>query len=156
MLLCLQHSFGDPEIGAAAAKIAAHALSDTFGIAARLAFLDEADRTHDLAWRAEAALKAIMLDEGRLNRVQLLAARYAFDREDRAPSWLSANAMQELTRRPSTRTVQAPHCPRSHPFFVPVKLSRSRKRSSNVMRGSVSSISRCSPLMMKLVEKFMR
>ena len=38
-----------------------------------------------------------------------------------APSWLTASARQELIRRPSTRTVQAPHWPRSQPFLVPVR-----------------------------------
>ena len=38
-----------------------------------------------------------------------------------APSWLTARARHELIRRPSTRTVHAPHWPRSHPFLVPVR-----------------------------------
>ncbi len=41
-------------------------------------------------------------------------------------------------RRPSTRMVQAPHWPRSHPFLVPGRSSRSRNRSSSVTRGSSS------------------
>ena len=46
------------------------------------AFLDQADRAHDLARRAEAALEAVMGDEGGLHRMQLVAARDALDRED--------------------------------------------------------------------------
>lgn len=36
-----------------------------------------------------------------------------------------------LFNTPSARTVQAPHCPGSQPFFVPVRLRRSRNTSSN-------------------------
>ena len=45
-------------------------------------FLDQADRAHDLAGRAEAALKAVMGDESGLHRMQLVAARDALDGED--------------------------------------------------------------------------
>jgi hypothetical protein len=48
-------------------------------------------------------------------------------------------------RRPSTCTVQAPHSPRSQPFFVPVSASCSRKASSSVVRGSTVTV-RGSPL----------
>src|SRR5207237_669329 len=39
-------------------------------------------------------------------------------------------------RRPSTRTVQAPHWPWSQPFLVPVRPRFSRRASSSVTRGS--------------------
>src|SRR5271165_3606839 len=55
------------------------------------------------------------------------------------PSCMAASVMQDSTRRPSTCTVHAPHSPRSHPFFVPVSASSSRKASSSVMRGSIVS-----------------
>jgi hypothetical protein len=42
-------------------------------------------------------------------------------------------------------TVQAPHCPWSHPFFEPVSPSRSRSRSSTDIRLSTST-ARGSPL----------
>ena len=71
-----------PGIGAAAAEIAAHALADALRIVAGLAFLDQADRAHDLARRAEAALEAVMGDEGRLHRMQPVAVRDALDRQD--------------------------------------------------------------------------
>src|ERR1700693_602002 len=73
-----------------------------------------------------------------------------------APSWLIANARHELIRRPSTMTVQAPHCPRSHPFLVPVRSRRSRKRSSSVTRGSESSTSRRTPFTVRPMERFMQ
>src|ERR1700733_3792403 len=69
-----------------------------------------------------------------------------------APSWLMANARHELMRRPSTMTVQAPHCPRSQPFLVPVSCRRSRRRSSSVTRGSSSSIVRFTPFTVSVVE----
>ena len=75
MLLRLQHRLGDAGIGAAAAEIAAHPLAHPLGIVARLALVDQADRAHDLARRAEAALEAVMRDEGGLHRMQRVALR---------------------------------------------------------------------------------
>src|SRR6266545_4494121 len=43
-----------------------------------------------------------------------------------------------MARRPSIRTVQAPHCPWSHPFLALVIPSRSRSASSNVVRVSTT------------------
>src|SRR3712207_3108687 len=42
-------------------------------------------------------------------------------------------------RSPSTRTVHAPHSPRSQPFFVPVSARRSRSASSSVTLGSTAT-----------------
>ena len=81
-LLRLQHRFGDAGIGAAAAEIAAHAFAHALGIVAGLAFLDQADRAHDLAGRAEPALEAVMRDEGGLDGMQRVALRHALDGED--------------------------------------------------------------------------
>src|ERR1700704_3812166 len=63
----------------------------------------------------------------------------------RLPASIAASVMQARTRRPSTCTVQAPHSPRSQPFFVPVSPNSSRKASSSVVRGS-TAIVRGSPL----------
>ena len=38
------------------------------------------------------------------------------------------------------------------PFFVPVNCRRSRNRSSSVTRGSSSTMSRCSPLMVSRID----
>ncbi|CAM5459933.1 hypothetical protein SCALM49S_04634 [Streptomyces californicus] len=46
----------------------------------------------------------------------------------------TARVRQETARRWSTRTVQAPHCPWSQPFLVPVRSRRSRRASSRVVR----------------------
>src|SRR5216684_1202713 len=56
------------------------------------------------------------------------------------PSCMAASAMHDTMRRPSICTVQAPHSPRSQPFFVPVSPSSSRNASSSVMRGSTISV----------------
>src|ERR1700738_755792 len=61
-----------------------------------------------------------------------------------APSCMTASVRQELMRRPSTRTVQAPHAPWSQPFLVPGRPARSRSMSSNEVRLS-TLISRSSP-----------
>lgn len=82
MSLRLQHRIDDAGIGAAAAEIAAHAFADAFGIVAGLRLAHHADGAHDLAGRAEAALKTVMGDEGGLHGMQLVAARDAFDGED--------------------------------------------------------------------------
>src|SRR5579871_4778483 len=73
-----------------------------------------------------------------------------------SPAWASASARHELMRRPSTSTVQAPHWPRSQPFFVPVRCRRSRSRSSRVTRGSSSSTLRGSPFTVRLIALLMR
>src|ERR1700733_1765530 len=80
--LRVQHRVGDPGIGAASTEIAAHAFAHAFGIIAGLTFLDQADRTHDLAWRAEPALQAVMRDEGGLDGMENVTLRQALDRED--------------------------------------------------------------------------
>jgi hypothetical protein len=80
--LCLQHGVRDPGIGTAPAEISAHAFAHTLGIVAGLTFPDQADRDHDLAWRAEPALKAVMCDEGGLDGMERVTLRQAFDRQD--------------------------------------------------------------------------
>ena len=87
----------DVRVGRAAADIAAHPFADLgigeFGsricqigrhIArhARAALGQHADGRANLARCAVAALKAVMLDEGRLHRMQILAVGEPFDRGD--------------------------------------------------------------------------
>src|SRR6266699_3060121 len=58
-------------------------------------------------------------------------------------SWCAtASARQLFTRRPSSKMVQAPHCPWSQPFLGPVSPRRSRSASRSVVR--VSMTRRCS------------
>ena len=59
----------------------------------------------------------------------------------------SASVMQASTRRPSMCTVQAPHSPRSQPFFVPVRPRRSRNASRRVERTSTVAL-RTAPLIL--------
>src|SRR5580704_15126629 len=53
-----------------------------------------------------------------------------------APSAVTARVRQELMRRPSTSTVQAPHWPWSQPFLLPVSARVSRSASRRVVRVS--------------------
>ena len=62
-----------PRIGAASAEISAHALAHAFGVVTGLPLLDQADRAHDLAGRAEPALQTVMGNEGGLDRMELVA-----------------------------------------------------------------------------------
>jgi hypothetical protein len=78
---CIQHRFGDPEIGAAPAEISAHAFPHTLGVVPGLTFLDQTDCAHDLAWSAEPALKAVMRDERGLDGMEFVTLCQALDRE---------------------------------------------------------------------------
>src|SRR3954462_7902550 len=80
--LRVEHGIDDAGIGAAAAEIAAHAFANALGIVAGLRLAHHADGAHDLAGRAEAALKSVMGDEGSLDGVELVAARHALDGEN--------------------------------------------------------------------------
>jgi hypothetical protein len=82
IVLGFDDALRDPSIGAASAEITAHAFAHPLRVVARLPFLDQADRAHDLARRTEPALEAIMGDEGGLNGVQLVALRETLDRKD--------------------------------------------------------------------------
>src|SRR5205807_2522996 len=53
-----------------------------------------------------------------------------------APLATTAKVRQELTRRPSRRTVQAPHWPWSQPFLLPVSSKCSRRASRSEVRVS--------------------
>src|SRR4029450_2923739 len=66
------------------------------------------------------------------------------------PSFITARVRHDTTRRPSSRTVHAPHCPWSHPFLVPVSSSRSRRASSRVVQGATASV-RFWPLMVSVI-----
>ena len=59
-------------------------------------------------------------------------------------------------RRPSTRTVQAPHCPRSQPFLVPVRCSCSRRRSSSVTLAVIQFDCPPLPLMVRVIDRLVR
>jgi len=73
--LRIQHRFGDAGIGAASTQISAHAFAHALGVFAGLAFLDQADRAHDLARRAKPTLQAVMCDEGGLDGMERVAMR---------------------------------------------------------------------------------
>src|SRR3954447_909196 len=56
------------------------------------------------------------------------------------PSWATARDRHESVRRPSSSTVQAPHCPWSQPFLGEVTPSRSRSASSREVRVSTLTV----------------
>jgi len=58
-----------------------------------------------------------MLDERRLDRVELAVRLQPFDRGDRLHVLQRGRVMQESTRARRHGRWQAPHSPRSHPFF---------------------------------------
>jgi hypothetical protein len=81
---------------------------------ARNACLDLLQHRHsraDLAGGAIAALVAVMLDEGRLHRMQFSGVPSPSIVVIVSSSCITASVRQELIRRPSTITVQAPHWP---------------------------------------------
>ena len=78
----VEHRVRDPGIGPAPAQVSAHAFAHALRVVAGLPFLDQADRAHDLAGRAEPALQAVMRDESGLDGMQFVAASDALDGED--------------------------------------------------------------------------
>ena len=76
------------------------------------------------------------LAERLLQRVQVLGVAEALDGEHLAPSAWTASIRQERTATPSTITVHAPQTPCSHPRWVPVSPSSSRRKSASVIRTS--------------------
>ena len=83
--MSVQNSLSDSLIGATAAEISAHAFAHALRIVAGVTFLDQTDRAHNLAWRAETALQAVVGDKGFLHRVKPATLRYAFDGKDISP-----------------------------------------------------------------------
>src|SRR5579872_2137099 len=79
--LRFKHRFRDSGVGAASAEIAAHALANAFWIISCLPLLNEADRAHDLARRAESALETVVRDEGGLNGMEAVALGDSLDRK---------------------------------------------------------------------------
>src|SRR5438067_12087857 len=72
-----------------------------------------------------------------------------------SPWCATASVRHALIRRPCTRTVHAPQCPRSQPFLVPVGCRRSRRASSRVVRASTVS-RRSAPLMTRTISSSRR
>src|SRR5438270_11115302 len=56
------------------------------------------------------------------------------------PSASQANIVQALTALPSKWTTQAPHCEVSHPTWVPVSRSPSRRYWTSRVRASASAV----------------
>src|SRR5262249_51619396 len=82
VLRARRDGFDDVVIAGAAAQVAFQLLADGLVVEVVAFTVDHVDRGHDHAWRAEAALKTVMLAERRLHRMQFGRARgQAFDRQ---------------------------------------------------------------------------
>src|SRR4051812_18643938 len=79
--LRLLHSRDDVRVRAATAKVPAHPFADV-GVRLRVTFRDARNRGTDLSGCAVTALKSIVLQKRRLDRMQLIAVRETFDRCD--------------------------------------------------------------------------
>ena len=92
----------DVVVGAAAAQVAAHPVADLLRRAG-VALVDAGDAGHDLPGRAIAALEGVALDEGGLQRMELLALGQALDGRDLAPLHEGGEREARLSRacRPS-------------------------------------------------------
>ena len=75
---------------------------------------------------------APLLDECLLQRIELAAGREPFDRDDLRIGRLGASTRQDVTARPFSSTVHAPHSPSLQHSLVPVRPARSRSVSSSV------------------------
>ena len=103
---------------------------------------EQVDGLHDHPRGAEAALEAVALAEGLLDRVQL-----ALGRVSARPSMVvtvrplacTASTLHDFTLVPSRCTVHAPQLEVSHPITVPVLPSFSRRYCTSSIRGSTSS-----------------
>ena len=77
-----EHRFDDVVIARAAADIAFELFADRVLVELRALAVDDVDRRHDHARRAEAALQAVIVLERLLHRMQLAALGEPFDRRD--------------------------------------------------------------------------
>ena len=116
----------DVVIGSATAQITAHPIAN-FLRRASVSLVDAGDAGYDLPGRAIAALEGVALDEGGLQGMELVSLGEASMVVISRPSISAASERHDFTRLPSMRTVQAPHWPRPHPFFDPVRCRCSRR-----------------------------
>ena len=68
-----------------------------------------------------------MVVERLLDGMELAVRRKALDRRDLGAVAWTPSSVQDFADSPSTSTVHAPHDDVSHPTFVPVRPSRSRR-----------------------------
>ncbi|MGY4282914.1 hypothetical protein ACVWXO_002134 [Bradyrhizobium sp. LM2.7] len=78
----IQHGFDDVVVTGAAADIAFELVADGRLVELATMAVHDVDRRHDHAWRAIAALQAVIVAEGGLHGVQLVAPGDAFDGGD--------------------------------------------------------------------------
>ena len=133
---CRRAGIDDRPIAGAAAEIAGDPVVDVVARSSGLRSAADTARTgHDEAGRAEAALRAVMVDHRLLHRMQVPSPREIFHRETSPPSSLAEqqdagiDRLIDRSRRRQRRstTVQAPQSPSAQPSLVPVDRSWSRR-----------------------------
>ena len=133
------HRRDDVLVARAAAEVAGERLADLALVEVAGSSRSMRLERHQESGRAEAALQAVGLVEGLLERVQLAVgpARPSTVRIA-CPSACTARIRHERTGSPSSWTVQAPQTPCSHPTWVPVRPASWRMKSESSSRGSIS------------------
>ena len=106
---------------------------------------EQRGRLHDLPALAVAALRHLVLLPGRLQRMFATGRGEPLDGRDLLAGHADTAVEQARMGRPSMCTVQAPHSPIPHEYFVPVSLSVSRRTHRSGVWGSPSNV-RASPL----------
>src|SRR6266852_3912678 len=120
------HRGNDALVRPAAAQVVLERLADVAIGRALLAAREEGGGLHDHPVDAVAALGGLLLDESLLDGVGLLGRPQASSVTILPLIW-ATGATQERTGRPSTRTVQDPHCARPQPNFGPWSPRLSRR-----------------------------
>ena len=107
--------------------------------------LKQSVRRQDHSGRAKAALQPVRFAKCVLKDAEFARSRRnSFDRRNRVAVGLHREHEQERTGSPSSKTVQAPQTPCSHPAWVPTRSRSSLMASRRVLRGS-TSMSRARP-----------
>ena len=106
----------------------------------RVSAVEQRRARHQLARRAEPALRCVVIDE-RLLQVRQAAVRARAPRRSRSTGRAPRRPAGCTSRPgfPSISTVHAPHSPRSQPILVPVSPRWSRSTSASVQRSSTST-----------------
>ena len=129
----------DLGVVAAAAEVPGEGLLDLVEGRVRV-LLEESGGGHQEAGRAEAALVAVLLDEGLLDGVELVPVRQAFDRLDRPAVGADGQIHAGVDRLAVEMDGAAAALPRSQTFLAPVRSSLSRRTSRRVSLASTSSV----------------
>lgn len=98
LLVGRQNGFDDVVVAGAATDIAVELVADRFLVQIASVARNHVDGRHHHAWRAEAALQAVVFLEGSLNRMQLTVAGKPLDGGDRRTRRLDGKDRAALHR----------------------------------------------------------